>query len=54
MLTPEAKELREQVAKMLHGKWTNSNNHLVVYILIEDAARFIEEREKKHEHRTHK
>lgn len=49
MLTPEAKDLREQVAKMLHDKWTSGLNHLTVYILVEDVARFIEEREKTNE-----
>ena len=46
-MTTEQQELRLQVAKMLHDKWTSSLNHLVVYILTEDIARFIEEREKK-------
>lgn len=49
MLTDEQKELRLDVAKMLHNKWTSGLNHLVVYILTEDIARFIEEREKNHE-----
>ena len=47
MLTEEAKQLRLDVAKMLHDKWTSGLNHLVVYILTEDVARFIEEREAK-------
>ena len=46
-MTTEQQELRLQVAKMLHDKWTSGLNHLVVYILTEDIARFIEEREKK-------
>ena len=46
-MTEEAKQLRMEVAKMLHDKWTSGLNHLVVYILTEDIARFIEEREEK-------
>ena len=46
-MTTEQQELRLQVAKMLHDKWTSGLNHLVVYILTEDIARFIEEREEK-------
>ena len=46
-MTTEQQELRLQVAKMLHDKWNSGLNHLVVYILTEDIARFIEEREKK-------
>ena len=46
-MASQERQLREEIRQWLHMKWTSGLNHNVVPILVEDVARFIEEREKK-------